>query len=344
MLRADELDKLGFDLGWDFAVYGITPNSNALPSILEGYEYGSQQKSRRHADIFIRKYLYLRYSALNRGRAVSEYVSPQLISYLCVRKCPITKSVLTARTCLDTDWSIDRVNNNGAYAPGNMVVMGVKANRSKGNKSSDDILDIVRFLEESKEAEYDSLTLSEWKRLSWLAEKCDKERRVPLVMKPPPLIMMSSFDAMQLSCALAANRNEAFRIKRICNPAQTKLFMKFVKSFSKHCLHDIPISYMLETYQVPTIFAKFCDFYDSLGNSAVDKCSSLVEVIYEPIKDDIGFLRNTLRKLWLLDTNGYISDTCNPLSDEEARKFEKFLKKELGEPTVGDSFDPFALL
>jgi len=46
---------------------------------------------------------------------------------------------LTRDTKTSTDWSADRINNNGAYAPGNIVVLSAKANRAKGNKTFDDI-------------------------------------------------------------------------------------------------------------------------------------------------------------------------------------------------------------
>jgi hypothetical protein len=34
----------------------------------------------------------------------------------------------------DTDWSVDRINNDGAYAAGNLMVMSTKANGAKGAK------------------------------------------------------------------------------------------------------------------------------------------------------------------------------------------------------------------
>jgi hypothetical protein len=47
----------------------------------------------------------------------------------------VTLVELTHGTGEDTDWSVDRVNNDGAYADGNLIVMSARANKAKGNKS-----------------------------------------------------------------------------------------------------------------------------------------------------------------------------------------------------------------
>lgn len=57
--------------------------------------------------------------------------------------CPITLIELTHGTGGDTDWSVDRVNNDGAYAEGNLVVMSTRANTAKGDKSLLDVISLT---------------------------------------------------------------------------------------------------------------------------------------------------------------------------------------------------------
>jgi hypothetical protein len=47
----------------------------------------------------------------------------------------VTLVELTHGTGEDTDWSVGRVNNDAAYADGNLIVMSTRANKAKGNKS-----------------------------------------------------------------------------------------------------------------------------------------------------------------------------------------------------------------
>ena len=49
--------------------------------------------------------------------------------------CPVSLVTLTHGERADTDWSIDRLNNNGAYAIGNLAVMSRGANTAKGARS-----------------------------------------------------------------------------------------------------------------------------------------------------------------------------------------------------------------
>ncbi|WP_175772437.1 hypothetical protein [Paraburkholderia phenazinium] len=70
-------------------------------------------------------------------------VTPSYIEFIDHQNCPITLIELTHGTGADTDWSVDRVNNDGAYAEGNLVVMSTRANKAKGDKSLLDVIDLT---------------------------------------------------------------------------------------------------------------------------------------------------------------------------------------------------------
>jgi hypothetical protein len=135
---AQEYDaEIGRTLGWDLASYGWTPRDDAPAHVIEGHTAGKARfgGKRKHPTRFERKWLQLRQNALRRGRVVHEAVTPAYIEFIDYPTCPVTLVELTHGTGEDTDWSVDRVNNDGAYADGNLIVMSVRANEAKGNKS-----------------------------------------------------------------------------------------------------------------------------------------------------------------------------------------------------------------
>jgi hypothetical protein len=128
---------IGHALGWDLAYYGWDPGEDAPADVIEGHTAGKAHfgGKRKHPTRFERKWLQLRQNALRRARVVHEAVIPEYIEFIDYPTCPVTLVELTHGTGKDTDWSVDRVNNDGAYADGNLIVMSVRANKAKGNKS-----------------------------------------------------------------------------------------------------------------------------------------------------------------------------------------------------------------
>lgn len=72
---------------------------------------------------------------------------------------------LTHGTRADTEWSIDRLNNDGASAASNLAVMSVRANRAKGRLSVEAALAKSRLAHDSG-----GLSAMEWLRLAVLVE------------------------------------------------------------------------------------------------------------------------------------------------------------------------------
>jgi hypothetical protein len=129
--------EIGRALGWDLAYYGWDPRDDAPVDVIEGHTAGKAHfdGKRKHPTRFERKWLQLRQNALRRERVVHEAVTPKYIEFIDYPTCPVTLVELTHGTGEDTDWSVDRVNNDAAYADGNLIVMSTRANKAKGNKS-----------------------------------------------------------------------------------------------------------------------------------------------------------------------------------------------------------------
>jgi hypothetical protein len=222
-------NEVGRALGWDLATYGWSPRDDATVDIREGYVAGKAHVGNRvkHPDRFERKWLQLRQNAVRRGRVVDEKVTPALIEAIDHAVCPVTLVEMTHSTRADTDWSVDRVNNDGAYADGNLVVMSVRANKAKGSKTYSDVKEIIA----TGKDEVDGLTWDEWRRLSCLMlGPCNVNEnfygRFPLLTRIPNRIARNAYFQLQHTVLLipasdSTARNKAIRELSEAHPDKT---------------------------------------------------------------------------------------------------------------------------
>lgn len=160
--HSDELIEIGRKLGYDFATYGQAPWNPELPGVAEGFSAGKASiKTRKTPDRFVKKHLLLRSSALQRRKAFDEKVSVEFLKKIDHETCPVTLETLTHGELKGTDWSIDRLNNDGAYAEGNIAVLSTRANKAKGDKSFNEVLALAKG-----NTLDDSLTQKEWWRMA----------------------------------------------------------------------------------------------------------------------------------------------------------------------------------
>jgi hypothetical protein len=165
-MQAVNVAETGFDIGWDFARFGrVLDCASSEPSVLAGYRAGRLHfRVPQHVpDRFVSKWLQLRLNAFRRRRILDEEVTPAYLKKIDCAMCPITLIAMTHAALVESDWSVDRINNDGAYAPGNLMVMCVKANRAKGAKGLEQVIELA-----SGSAEDTVLGLSkrEWARLA----------------------------------------------------------------------------------------------------------------------------------------------------------------------------------
>lgn len=180
--------EAGRQLGHDFFRFSrLSPGPDWPRAVREGFdEAASRGGQRRPGDRFERKWLQLRLGAWQRQRVVADDVSPDLLRTLDVDECPVTREPLTHGRQADTDWSVDRLNNDGGYAPGNLAVMSVRANRAKGSLSFEEVLAIA----ESTTLPTGELTRAEWLRLAVLMEGpafATRQHLAPLLPLVAPL-------------------------------------------------------------------------------------------------------------------------------------------------------------
>jgi hypothetical protein len=163
-MNLSEIERIeaGRCLGADFAASGLQLPLDVPSSVREGFEAtGRSHRGPPPADRFLRKWLQIRLNALRRGRAVDPNVTVAHLREIDQAICPVTLVQLTHGELLDTDWSIDRLNNDGAYADGNLAVLSVRANKAKGSLSYDEVRRRSMLAEP-----VDGLTPREWYRMA----------------------------------------------------------------------------------------------------------------------------------------------------------------------------------
>ena len=227
---AEELDEVARKLGWDYARYGLRPPDDVPSIVLDEYKAGAAKfgvATRKH-DRFVRKWLQLRGSALRRGRIVNPDVDIDYLREIDVEICPVTLVKLTHGERTDSDWSVDRLDNDGAYAVGNLAIMSTKANSAKGVRS----FRAVRRIAEGNKT-IDGLTPSEWLRLACImygacrSTEHAPDEALPLATRLPPSTFRPSWYSLQMvmldTCSNAHRRNELLRRLRAIYPQNPRL-------------------------------------------------------------------------------------------------------------------------
>ena len=274
-------------------------------SIREGFvEARLRRVPTRAPDRFVRKWLQLRLNAQRRGRAVAQDVSPDLLRQIDVAVCPVTRVVLTHGELGASDWSVDRLNNEGAYAANNLAVMSAGANRAKGERSFDE----VRALAQAGHATA-GLSPVEWSRhAALMLGPCFATRpsEAPLMALHVPIPLYSARPAAQqiqhvftTTAARAAGKNLLIRcFKPACRDER-----------SQHCLRSLAESVHLglkavevpcDVWLEPAVMPRFLAWRNALDDEAWAIAGEVSRVL-------AGARRVPPRRLdsWRLETRGY---------------------------------------
>ncbi|HEY6513343.1 MAG TPA: hypothetical protein VI032_15270 [Burkholderiaceae bacterium] len=201
---------VAFEIGWDHAQHRLAPPVEHLQAsnpLRHGWEAGRAAfgSRTRQATPQVRKWLQLRVSAWQRGRAFETLtVTPAFLRRIETDACPITHEPLTHATGTPSDASVDRVNNDAGYAAGNLAVMSVRANRAKAAYAWDDAMAFVRQIEAGRLGAIDGLDAAQWARLAVLTSFATplahaQAATLPLLVLPPPrLRLLNAVQCLQV--------------------------------------------------------------------------------------------------------------------------------------------------
>ena len=211
----------GFEIGWDYAHYRLTPPPEALAEghpVRQGWQAGGATFGARtlKPTPHVRKWLQLRLSAWRRGRAFEgTQVTPNFLAQIDVPVCPVTRAVLTHASGAGSDASVDRVCNLAGYAAGNLAVISTRANAAKADLGCRDALTVVKQLETSGLDTLDGLDALQWSRLavlmSFVTPMSHAEAAcLPLLVLPPNrLRLINAVQALQAVVTLAFTQPQA---------------------------------------------------------------------------------------------------------------------------------------
>lgn len=140
--REDSLsDRYAFSLGEDLGRYRLTPSQPLRHAEMErGYQIGLNSPA-KHAPIARRKLLQVRRSAFERGIPVASTLTEEYLRDIIVTVCPVSGVELTQGTLEESDWSLDRLDNELGYVPGNVCFVATRVNTYKNVDNFDDLAD-----------------------------------------------------------------------------------------------------------------------------------------------------------------------------------------------------------
>jgi len=313
----------GFNIGWAYASHNAYLPDDAAPDLRQGYDAGrahfSGRRCQSQPDRFVRKWLQLQANAWRRGRVFDQAVTPSFIEHITPQACPITREVLTFATGKDTDWSVDRLVNAAGYAPGNLVVMSVKANLAKDNLDYAQILRIAGLCRP-----INGLSPVEWNRMaSMVGMTEDSDSLLPLLVVPPPRLLVSNpYTMLQLAMMYALAGRYTHKIE----PALRQACHGKVAKRSLTDLLDTIAGRLQRTERREQAYAHsvfwwfedaWCDmlllrsfraWLDTLADGDLEDCTAVARRYISAIRP----IKGNPRAAWGEETNGYTVPEARP--------------------------------
>lgn len=296
-------EKAGFELGWDYARFlGWHPDDERNKHFLGGFATAkSATWPPPHLDRYTRKWLQLRYGAWRRNRVFDENVTPSFLQEIDRPMCPILGTILTHSTGELSDWSVDRLNNQGGYAIGNLAVMSTQANAAKGNLSLEDI--------ESRACltyGCGGLTPLQWKRMVSLLTGPysviqERELLYPLCIIPPPYVPLNLFQEFQLVLVRESHPGRSpllAKLEKLCTSRNTlKQFKKLVLKLQALRKDVQPV---MEVWLDDELLEALASWYQSLPVETLCKMRVAIERALgsEQVSQD-------MRQRWALENRGF---------------------------------------
>ena len=162
--------NLAFEVGFDHYRFGFPLDisrfsDNHRSDVRNGYDAAKfQQVSRKKPDIYEKKLLCIRDRALIKGLAVTITVDDLYREFEKTQGiCPVTDIPFTFAENNDTDWSVDRIDNDHGYCPDNIVIVSVIVNQAKSDL---DLAGVIKGALAPHQSETELLSDREWFRMA----------------------------------------------------------------------------------------------------------------------------------------------------------------------------------
>ena len=305
-----------FEIGWAYAAFGARLPPDAEPEIRAGFDDGrAQLKGRTLHDNtgFARTWLGIRLNGWRRPRIFDPAVTPEFLEQITPTHCPITRQLLTVATCSASDWSVERVANRGAYAPGNLIICSTKANIAKGSANFAEILRVSASGRDEA-----GLSPLEWARLAALTGIIeDPDSVLPLLVVPPPQMLIANrYTLLQVAVMYGAGDLYSRRVKpelrQSCHGKSSKRALDYLFAVAEHRLSTNPYTARMSLtqwhWQIGDAWADisllraFRAWVSSLANSDLYSCHLTAAQSLKWARRP----RADLRDAWCEKSAGYI--------------------------------------
>lgn len=237
---ADEHYQIGFEIGWDHAANGLLLMPSHGEAIVKGHHawlasHPAGSNPSQPATAWQRKWLLVRSNAWRRYIRFATDVTPEYLKSITPDICPITRRPLTMGTLEESDWSVERVNNELGYARGNIAIISTFANRAKGAKSPAQLV-----AEATEDVSRVGLDAGQALRLASLANMAiaDEYLDAPFALHPPAGVTVLNLRykarAVILTTALWCDRS-AIPIAWANNKRRRRALANLIVSVGSNC-------------------------------------------------------------------------------------------------------------
>jgi hypothetical protein len=300
------LERIAFELGQDHAKFGLRRDSSAPSGFLVGYDAWAGKSKK--ATVYVRKWLYLRLSALKRNRVIDDDVTPDFLRMIVPERCPVSLELLTVGGGGGrTSWSVDRIVNDGAYARANLLVVSQRVNEAKGELSFEEMLEIAR-----KDDCCRGLAAVEWARLvslvygGWCRAYGHQEPYViPLVASLPEHVFFTTTQIIQLYLLRFVVVKELHRARHVWRQVTIRslgsaiIYEELIECIAKAAQGK---GHLYDVWLDVNVFGKFIIWYELCYKELLPVVDSWLENRLPPEE----FSRRVVSK-WSLSSKGYLS-------------------------------------
>lgn len=304
-----DIEEAGRVLGHDLYTFSLLTRQRQWPdAIRQGFDAAAHLGLRRQrSDRFVNKWLQLRLSAWRRGRLVADDVTPDLLREIDVERCPVTRMPLTHGALAASDWSVDRLNNDGAYAASNLAVMSVQANAAKGALSFEQVH--ARTLHGDASSD---LTRAQWLRLAALmlgpafATHPHAAPVLPLCAPLPSRAVRLALQQIQRlfteQCARLADKARLVReLAHACETDSSRLKLAHLGNAVHHGLKGIHAAHeRWDVWLQPAVLHALVQWRESLDASAWARAAAISGRLSQARRETPERLR-----AWHLPTRGF---------------------------------------
>jgi hypothetical protein len=287
------LGQIAFDLGWDYATFGIDVPEKADKFFCDGYRAFStiDNKTRHTPTKYTRKWLQVRFGALLRGKHFSLDVTPGFLEKITPASglCPVTGEPFTFAENAPTDWSVDRANNVRGYVRGNIIIISQVANEAKSDRPLEEIQGLA-----NRPDGVEGLEPHEWAKMAQLIEPAFGEHNddvspIPILLGQPVALGMpvSPIAGFQLALSRALQdiwdtEKEKFSLnyvvqvqQSVCRSRkQSKAFIRLAREIARRSNH---IRSYAEVWATPRIQKRLWSFINSLDSNGLTRLVRLQE-------------------------------------------------------------------